>query len=207
MSAVDPVALEELGAPATAERLCRYQDLSRFTLPQGFRGRSAGWVQLWWIVQASLFRHSPQFAYGWRRWLLRAFGAQVGRNVLLRPSVTVTYPWKVSIGDWSWIGDDAHLYSLGPIRIGSHAVVSQGSYVCTGSHDMTRPGFDIHSMETVIEDEAWLAARVFVMPGVRIGRGAVVAAGSLVASDLPGGQVCFGHPARPVRPRPCNPAG
>ena len=91
----------------------RFQDLSRFRLPADFRGRSAVWVQLWWLVQATLFRLSPQFLFGWRRWLLRLFGARVGAGVLIRPTATITYPWKVAIGDHSWVGDDVVLYSLG----------------------------------------------------------------------------------------------
>ena len=105
------------------------QDLSRFRLPPGFRGRSAMAVQLWWMTQATLFRLSPQFAYGFRRRLLRMSGANVGQGVLVRPTVTVTYPWKVSIGDRAWVGDHAVLYSLGEIEIGADAVVSQRAYL------------------------------------------------------------------------------
>jgi putative colanic acid biosynthesis acetyltransferase WcaF len=85
------------------------QNLARFRMPPGFRGRSAAAVQLWWLAQSTLFHWSPQFAYGFRRWLLRCFGARVGKGVVIRPSVTITYPWKVSIGDHAWIGDDAVL--------------------------------------------------------------------------------------------------
>src|SRR5690242_2104389 len=91
------------------------QDLSRFRMPPGFRGRGAIIVQIWWLVQAVFFGLSPQIAYGWRRWLLRLFGAQIGRRVLIRPSARVTYPWKVKIGDNAWIGDHVVLYSLGEI--------------------------------------------------------------------------------------------
>src|SRR5690349_20928742 len=108
------------------------QDLSRFRLPSDFRGRAAWQVQLWWIVQASFFAWSPQVAYGFRRWLLRCFGAQIGRAVLIRPSVQVTYPWKLRVGDFAWIGDGAVLYTLADIEIGSNAVISQGSYLCGG---------------------------------------------------------------------------
>ena len=87
------------------------QRLDQFALAPGQRGRSALTVQLWWLVQGSLFRWSPQVAYGFRRWLLRCFGARVGRKVLIRPSATVTYPWKVEIGDYAWIGDDTVIYS------------------------------------------------------------------------------------------------
>src|ERR1035438_228689 len=122
------------------------QDLSKATVPPGFRGRPGWFVQIWWIVQASLFHTSPQVLYGWRRFLLRCFGARIGRGVLLRPSVTVTYPWKLTIGDWSWIGDHVTLYSLGAITIGENAVVSQHSYLCTGAHDYRRPTFDLYAL-------------------------------------------------------------
>jgi len=177
------------------------QDLSRFRLPPGFRGRSAAVVQFWWIVQATLFAMSPQFMFGWRRWLLRVFGAKVGRGVLVRPSVRVTYPWKVAIGDHAWIGDDVVLYSLGEIEIGDNAVVSQRSYLCAASHDYQQLGFSIYAKKVTVEAEAWLATDVFVAPGVTVGRGAVVGARSSVFHDLPPMMVCVGCPAKPVKSR------
>jgi putative colanic acid biosynthesis acetyltransferase WcaF len=179
----------------------RVQDLARFRLPPGFRGRSAALVQLWWLVQASLFRLSPQFCYGWRRWLLRLFGAEVGRGVLVRPTAKITYPWKLAIGERAWIGDEVILYTLGRIDIGADAVVSQRSHLCAGTHDHRQPDFAIRGGPITIGAEAWLAADVFVAPGIRIGRGAVVGARSSVFSDLPELMLCFGNPARPVRPR------
>src|SRR5690349_13552741 len=101
------------------------QDLAQFRLPAAFRGRPGWFVQLWWIVQATLFGCSPQFMFGWRRMLLRLFGARVGDGVLVRPSARITYPWKVRIGAHSWIGDNAVLYSLGEIEVGTNAVISQ----------------------------------------------------------------------------------
>jgi putative colanic acid biosynthesis acetyltransferase WcaF len=182
-----------------------YQDLSRSRLPPGFRGRRGWYVQLWWLVQASLFAGSPQFMYGWRRWLLRRFGAKIGTKVLLRPSVTVTYPWKVRIGDHSWIGDEVVLYSLGEIEIGANSVISQRSYICAASHDHTVPTFDIFARKVTIGAEAWIATEVFVGPGVTIGRGAVVGARSSVFKDLPEGMICMGSPARPIEPRRMRP--
>lgn len=177
------------------------QQLELFELPRHFRGRSVWVVQLWWLVQATLFSLSPQVLYGWRRFLLRLFGAAVGRGVLIRPSVEITYPWKVSIGDFSWIGDKVTLYSLGEIEIGHNVVISQNSYLCTGSHDFSKPTFDIYAEKIVVEPESWIAADVFVAPGVRIGHGAVVGARSTVLHDLPPGMVCYGNPARVARPR------
>jgi putative colanic acid biosynthesis acetyltransferase WcaF len=156
---------------------------------------------LWWIVQATLFAMSPQFMFGWRRWLLRVFGAKVGRGVLVRPSVWVTYPWKVSIGDHAWVGDDVMLYSLGEIEIGEHTVVSQRSYLCAAGHDYTQVDFPIYASKVRIEAQAWLATDVFVAPGVTIGQGAVVGARSSVFQDMPPMMVCFGSPAKPIKPR------
>ncbi len=178
-----------------------YQDLSRFRLPEGFRDRPAWWVQLWWLVQAILFHPSPQILYGWRRFLLRLFGAQIGKGVLIRPTASVTYPWKVCIGEYAWIGDEVVLYSLGEIHIGSHAVISQRSYLCAAAHDYTRPTFDMIAGPITVHEQAWLAADVFVAPGITIGAGAVVGARSSVFHNLPAGMVCYGSPAVPVRPR------
>ena len=113
----------------------------------------------------------------------------------------MTYPWKLSIGDHSWIGDEVTLYTLGEIVIGDNAVVSQQSYLCTGSHDYTRPTFDIYALPIRIEPEAWLATGVFVAPGVTVGAGAVVGARSVVLKDVPSGMICAGNPLQVLRPR------
>lgn len=179
----------------------KIQDLASFQLPPNFRGRSGLVVQLWWFVQATLFRGSPQVMYGFRRWLLRRFGARIGKGVIIRPSVTIPYPWKLRIGDHSWIGDHTVLYCFAEITIGKNVVVSQKSYLCAGTHDFRTPSFDIQAFPIVIEDEAWLAADVFVAPGVTVGRGAVVGSRSSVFSNLPEMMVCIGSPARPVHAR------
>jgi putative colanic acid biosynthesis acetyltransferase WcaF len=178
-----------------------YQDLATSRVPPGFRGRPAWYVQLWWLVQASLFAWSPQVLYRWRSWLLRLFGMKIGTNVKVRPSARVTYPWKVSIGDHSWVGDDAVLYSLGEIEIGANCVVSQRSYLCAATHNHLQPTFELVAGKITIEDEVWLAADVFVAPGRRVGRGTVVGARSNVFNDLPGGMICVGSPAKPIGPR------
>ncbi len=177
------------------------QNLSAFSIPENFRGRPGWYVQLWWIVQSLLFNPSPQFMYGWRRFLLRLFGAEIGKKVLLRPKMRTQFPWKVSIGDFSWIGDDVVLYSLGQITIGANVVVSQKCYLCTGSHDSSEPSFPIFFLPIDIEDECWLATDVFVGPGVGIGKGTVVGARSSVFKSLPAGKICIGSPAKIIRDR------
>jgi putative colanic acid biosynthesis acetyltransferase WcaF len=178
-----------------------YQKLNKFELPKGFRGKGAVTVQLWWLVQATLFACSPQFSYKWRCFLLRLFGAQIGKDVIIRPSVKTTYPWKLTIGDYAWVGDNVDLYTLGEINIGKNAVVSQRAYLCTGSHDHTSEKFDIYAKSIIIEDEAWVATDVFIAPGITIGKGAVIGARSSVFKDMPAGMICIGNPAKPVKKR------
>ena len=177
------------------------QTLNKFKLPKNFRGREGWYVQLWWLVQSFFFKPSPQILYGWRRFLLRLFGARIGKNVIIRPSVTITYPWKVRIGNYSWIGDNVELYSLGEIEIGNNVVISQKSYLCAASHDYTKEDFPIWSKKITIEDECWLATDVYVAPGVTIGKGTIVGARSSVFKNLPAGKVCVGSPAKPIKDR------
>lgn len=175
--------------------------LDKFQLPPSFRGKPKWVVQLWWIVYALFFKPSPQFLYGWRRFLLRCFGAQIGKKVIIRPSAQITYPWKVKIGDYSWIGDEVVLYSLGKIEIGSNSVISQRSYICTGSHDYTKIDFPIYAKKVIIEDSCWLATDVFVAPDVVIGKGAMVGARSSVFKSLHGFSIYRGSPAKFIRKR------
>ncbi len=177
------------------------QKLSEFKLPLGFRGKSAVIVQSWWFVQSTFFRLSPQFMYGWRRFLLRLFGAEIGKSAIIRPTVKITYPWKVKIGDYSWIGDDVNLYSLGEIEIGKNVVISQKSYLCTGSHDYTKSDFPIYSKKITIEDECWIATDVYIAPGIRIKKGVVVGVRSSVFKDLEGRKIYFGTPATFIKNR------
>lgn len=183
----------------------KVQDLTKFETPPGFRGRSAVAVQLWWIVQATLFRGSPQFLYGWRRFLLKLFGARIGEGVLVRPTARIVYPWKLTVGDHSWIGDYAEIYCLGAIVIGRNAVVSQYAYLCTGSHDIRAIGFDIFAKKITVEDEAWVAAGAFVHPGVTIARGSVIGARAVVTADTESMGIYVGDPARKVGQRGLRP--
>lgn len=179
----------------------KYQALLLFKLPKNFRGRAGWFVQLWWLVQTIFFKTSPQFLYGWRRFLLRLFGAKIGKKVIIRPSVTITYPWKVKIGDYSWIGDNVELYSLGEIEIGNNVVISQKSYLCAASHDYTKDDFPIFSQKITIEDQCWLATDVYIAPGITVGKGTVVGARSSVFKDLPSGKICVGSPAQVIKDR------
>lgn len=177
------------------------QDLAKFSLPYNFRGKPGWYVQLWWIIQSIFFKPSFQFMYGWRRFLLRLFGANIGKGVILRPTMHVQFPWKISIGDNSWIGDNVVLYSLGNITIGSNVVISQRSYLCAGSHLYNEESFSITNDPIIISDECWIATDVYIGPGVEIGRATVVGARSSVFKSLPPNKICLGSPAKPIKDR------
>ena len=178
-----------------------YQNLKNFKMPKGFRGKSKLHVQSWRIIHSTFFRLSPQFMYGWRRILLRLFGAKIGRNVLIRPTVKILYPWKLTIGDWSWIGDEVTLYNMADINIGKNCVISQKSYLCCSSHDHANTSFNIFAKPIDIEDEVWVATDVFIAPGITIEKGTIVGFRSTVNKDLPAKMICYGNPAKPMLSR------
>jgi putative colanic acid biosynthesis acetyltransferase WcaF len=172
-------------------------DLRQYDQSWFDRGRPNAIVLLWWLVQAIAFPLSLHNLDGFRCWLLRVFGARIGAGVKIRPTARFTYPWKVEIGDYSWIGDDVVIYSLDRVSIGSHCVISQKSYLCTGSHDITDPAFGLITAPIVVGNGVWIATDCFVAPGVAIGANSVIGARSSVFSDIPEKQVAWGTPCRP----------
>jgi len=176
-------------------------DLRKYDQSWFDRGKPGWFILLWWLVQAIAFPLSPQPLYGFRRSLLRLFGAKIGKGVLIRPTARFTYPWKIAIGDYSWIGDDVVLYSLDRIEIGEHCVISQKSYLCTGSHDIKDPAFGLKTAPIILDNGVWVATDCFVGPGVKIGANSVIGARSSVFKNMPPGQVCLGNPCRPCYAR------
>lgn len=165
------------------------------------RGRSPLVIFLWQLVQAVLVQWSPQPCYGWRRFLYRSFGARIGAGVLIRGSVSCNYPWKLSIGDHSWIGEGATLYCLDRIDIADHVVISQQSYLCTGSHDHRDPAFGLVTKPITIAHGAWIALGAVVMPGVTVGEGALIGARAVLTRDAQPWTVYLGSPAVAAGPR------
>lgn len=156
---------------------------------------------LWAMVHAFLFRPSFHNWYGFRAWLLKRFGAKLGSNVRIRRTVKIEIPWNLTIGDNVSIGDEAILYSLGPITIGDRSFLSQYAHLCAGTHDHEDPNYPLLRPPIVIGADCWIAADAFVGPGVTIGNRSVVGARSSVFTDLPEGMICVGNPAKPVKPR------
>ena len=174
---------------------------STFTRPREFcRGRS-GFAEAAWLVAQALLLASPLPGSRLRVWLLKLFGARIGRHVTIKPGVRVKFPWRLQIGDHTWIGEDVWIDNLAEVEIGDHCCLSQGVYLCTGNHDWSRPSFDLVVRPIRIQSQSWLAARSVVGPGVTVREGAVLGLGSVAVHDLQAWHVHLGSPARPVRLR------
>lgn len=172
-------------------------DLRKYDQSDFDRGRPGWFILLWWLVQAIAFPLSLHSSHSFRCAVLRLFGAKIGTGVKIRPTARFTYPWKVEIGDYTWIGDDVVLYSLDRITIGSQCVISQECYLCTGSHDMQDVAFNLITAPIAIGNGVWVAADCFISLGVKIGANAVIGARSSVFSDIPEEQVALGTPCHP----------
>ena len=156
---------------------------------------------LWNLVWALLFRPSPKPFHAWRRFLLRLFGAKIGKGVHVHASVKIWAPWNLRMDDHSCLAPNVDCYCIVPLTVGAHSTVSQYSYLCSASHDFERSSMPLITAPIVIEDQAWVCADVFVGPGVTIGRGAVVGARSNVIKDVEPWTVAAGNPAKFVKKR------
>lgn len=156
---------------------------------------------LWQTVWLLLYRPTPRILHTWRCFLLRIFGAKLGKAVHPYPSARIWAPWNLEMGDHSCLSESVDCYCVDRIVIGHHATVSQYSFLCTASHDFTRNDMPLVTAPIIIGDRAWVTSDVFVGPGVTIGDGAVVTARSSVFNDIEPWCVASGNPARPVRPR------
>ncbi len=152
-----------------------------------------------WSMLSPLFSISPRHFYAWRCWLLRCSGAKIGKRVRIYPSAKIMFPWNLVTGDDVVISWDVKLYSLGPIRIASNVLISQGAHLCSGTHDYRQANFPLVCKPVTIETGAWLAAECFIGPGVTIGAGSVVGARAVVVRDVDVDVVVAGNPAREVK--------
>jgi len=154
-----------------------------------------------WMLCGPLFRYSPRPCFGWRRAMLRAFGASIGKHVHIHNSVTIVMPWNLTVGDWSAIGEHVYIYNLGSVTIGEQVSVSYRAHLCAGSHDFTKPDLPLIKPSITIEDSAWVCTDTFVAPGVRIGQGAVAGARAVVTRDVPPWSIVVGNPAKAIGTR------
>ena len=165
------------------------------------RGRSSGVEALWYLLKCAFFLSALPWPAGLKCGLLRRFGAKIGSGVYIKPRVNIHFPWKLEIGDHSWIGEEVFLLNLEPIVIGSHCCISQRAFLCTGNHDFRRPDMPYRNRRILVEDGAWVGAQAFIGPGVTIGSEAVIAAGSVVTQDQPREMRCAGNPCIPIGSR------
>jgi putative colanic acid biosynthesis acetyltransferase WcaF len=154
-----------------------------------------------WTLAQPLFRFSPRPCFGWRRFLLRCFGAKVGHSVHVYPTATIYFPWNLEAGDETAIGERALIYNLGRVTLGARVTVSHGAHVCAGTHDHTKPDFPLLRPPIIIGPEAWICADAFVGPGVTIGEGAIVGARAVAMKDVRPWTIVIGNPARETQRR------
>ena len=156
---------------------------------------------LWAVVYVLLYRPSPRPLHGWRRLLLRLFGARIGAGVHPYPRARIWAPWNLVMEPGSGLADDVDCYSVALIHIGREATVSQYSYLCTASHDPDVPGLPLVAAPIRIGDRAWVGADAFAAPGVSIAEGAAVGARPTGLNKVAAGEIVGGTPARFIRRR------
>ncbi len=172
-----------------------------------FVGPSFSWSNrlkrfIWNMVYSIFFTWSPVFLHPWRIFLLRLFGAKIGHRVHVYPKAKIWAPWNLQLGDECGVANGVNLYSQDKIIVGRRVVISQGSHVVAGSHDYTQPGYPLITAPIHIGNYSWIAADVFIHPGITIGEGCVVGARAVVTRDMPAWMVCAGHPCQPIKERP-----
>lgn len=171
--------------------------LDRYS-PAGFNRGAPRAIEALWLALNALLLASWLPGSKWRAKLLRAFGADVAENVVIKPGVKVKFPWRLKIGPNSWIGERVWIDNLAVVSIGANVCISQGAYLCTGSHDWSSPNFDLVTKSIVLHDMAWVAASATVGPGVVVGEGAVLGLASSTSKNLSPWTIYAGSPAQPV---------
>lgn len=155
----------------------------------------------WYVVHALVFDSWLLPMSAPKVWLLRAFGARMGRGIVIKPRVRIKYPWLLAVGDFTWLGEGCWIDNLARVTIGAHACVSQDAYLLTGNHDYHDVRFGLMASPISIEDGAWVGARAIVCPGVNLKRMSVLTAGSVLAAATEEYGIYRGNPATFVKRR------
>jgi putative colanic acid biosynthesis acetyltransferase WcaF len=183
------------------EEAMSHVDLTLTSIGDYRPGRTFAVRALWLVVEALVLLNPVVTSYALKRWILRRFGARVGEGVLIKPGVHIKYPWRVAIGDHTWIGERAWIDNFVEVRIGAHVCISQGAYLCTGNHDWSDPGMRRFVAPILVEDGAWVGAFARIAPGVVVGREAVVTLGSVLLENAEPRGIYRGNPAELVKER------
>ncbi len=156
---------------------------------------------LWYFVNVVFFQTALFPFNGLKVFFLRIFGSQIGKGVVVKPSVNIKYPWLLSIGDYAWIGEKVWIDNLAQVDIGAHCCLSQGAFLLCGNHDYTKSTFDLMVKPITLKNGAWVGAKAIVVPGTVLEEGAMLAAGSLGAGLLQAFTIYQGNPALEVKKR------
>lgn len=178
-------------------------------MPTNLAGYHNAWYQpgprlkraCWYVVNALIFNSAFFPFYTLKVFLLKAFGARVGKGVFIKPNVNIKYPWFLHIGDHVWIGEKAWIDNLGMVDIGSNVCLSQGCLLLSGNHNYKKPSFDLVIKDIVLEDGVWIGAGAIVCGGVICKSHSVLSAGSVAAKDLEPFSIYTGNPAVKTRER------
>ena len=176
-------------------------DLSTFSSAKFDRGAGKLRETLWLLVSLILFRLCPFSLSAFKCAVLRWFGAKIGVGVVIKPQVKITFPWKLTVGDHVWLGEECWLLNLERIVIGNHVCISQRAFLGTGNHNFKSSSFDLIVKPIALEDGSWVGAGAWVGPGVKVGSHAVLAAGSVATTDLQAWGIYQGNPAKLVKQR------
>ena len=156
---------------------------------------------VWYFINILFFKNSINISSGLKIFLLKLFGASIGEGVVVKPAVNIKYPWKLTIGNHSWIGEKVWIDNLSEVAIGNSVTISQGALLLTGSHDHTKETFDFISQPVILEDGSWIGARAVVYGGVNCGTHSILGINSVAESNLQSYTIYKGNPAVPVMKR------
>jgi putative colanic acid biosynthesis acetyltransferase WcaF len=165
------------------------------------RGRTKLVEAIWYAMKCVFFLSPWPYPSALKRLVLRCFGARIGRGVVIKPRVNIHFPWKLTVGDHAWIGEEVFVLNFELVTIGAHCCISQRAFLCGGNHDFRQRNMPYRNQPIVVKDGAWIGAQAFVASGVTIGIEAVIAAGSIVTHDQPAYMVCAGNPCSAVKNR------
>ena len=175
--------------------------LNKFTNNWYTSGASKPKMLLWYFVNLIFFtsRWLPVSAI--KVALLRIFGAQVGRGVVIKPAVNIKYPWRLKIGNHVWIGEQVWIDNLENVEIGDHVCVSQGAMLLCGNHNYKKSTFDLMVGKIILEEGTWIGAQTVVCPGVVCKSHAILTVGSVATSELKAYTIYQGNPAKAIKER------
>lgn len=153
-------------------------------------------LSLWYIVSLLFLETRLPYPSKLKVMLLRFFGANVGRNVVVKPSVKIKYPWNLYIGNNVWIGEKTWFDNLDEIHVGNNCCISQGVYFLTGNHDYRKNSFDFMSSAIYIKEQSWIGAKSVICPGVTIEKWSVLVVGSVLTKSTIENSIYQGNPAQ-----------